>query len=155
MAKLDLLKPDLETFLQSCGVNLYAVQWLRQGSERTLQVAIMKPDGSLDLNTCAEVSEKLSAWLDEHDPSEASYTLEVCSPGAEREIRDLSELEHMPDPYVFIRLIHPVNRKKEFTGTITSIQDGVYTLSYRDKAVLKTLTFTAADLEYIRLAVRF
>ena len=55
----------------------------------------MHSDGSMDLDTCAEVSEKLSALLDAEEGFKEPYTLEVCSPGAEREIRDLKELEGM------------------------------------------------------------
>ncbi len=149
IAKLkELILPVLET----SGVQLYDLKWL--SNEHTLQVSVMHGDGSMDLDTCAEVSEKLSAVLDENDLISSAYTLEVCSPGAEREIRDIAELEHMEHPYIFVRLKHPVNKMTEITGEVQTFEEGIVTLEYRDKAAHRTAQFPAEDIEYIRLAVR-
>jgi ribosome maturation factor RimP len=48
-------------------------------------------EGGVDLDTVAEVSEELSRGLDLHDPIPGRYTLEVSSPGLER---NLSRPEH-------------------------------------------------------------
>jgi ribosome maturation factor RimP len=114
----------------------------------------MKKDGSMDLDTCAEVSEKISEILDQKDPVQGEYTLEVCSPGAEREIRDLNELDHMAGSYVFVRFNEPVKKMSEVTGEIESVEDGVITLAYRDKAAKRSLTFTKDNIQFIRLAVK-
>ena len=146
------LKELIEPVLAANDVRLHDIRWL--GNERTLQIAIMKEDGSMDLDTCAAVSEALSTVLDNYKELDQAYTLEVCSPGAEREIRDLSELEHMEKPYVYVRLRHPVNKQLEFTGEIQSFNNSVITLNYRDKAAHRTAEIHADNIEYIRLAVR-
>lgn len=152
MEQITKLKELILPVLASSGVSLYDLKWL--GNEHTLQVAVMREDGSMDLDTCAEVSEKLSAVLDENDLIDSAYTLEVCSPGAEREIRDLSELEHMEKPYIYVRLKHPVKKMLEFTGEVQAIEEGIITLAYRDKAATRTAQFPADEIDYIRLAVR-
>jgi ribosome maturation factor RimP len=48
-------------------------------------------DGGVDLDTVAEMSQELSRGLDLHDPIPGRYTLEVSSPGLER---NLSRPEH-------------------------------------------------------------
>lgn len=149
---MDKLKKAIEDALKPDGIQLYELKWL--SNEHTLQVSIMKADGSMDLDTCAEVSEKISAVLDEEDPFTGEYTLEVCSPGAEREIKDLSELEHMQGSYVYMRLKEPVKKKIEFTGEIISVEDGVITLSYRDKAATRKAETAVSNIEFIRMAVR-
>ncbi len=148
----ETLKELIEPVLAANDVKLYEMKWL--GNERTLQIAIMHEDGSMDLDTCAEVSEALSTVLDSCRGLDQAYTLEVCSPGAEREIRDLSELEHMEKPYVYIRLKHPVNKMLEITGEVQSFTNSVITLNYRDKAASRTAGIPQEDVEYIRLAVR-
>jgi len=80
----------------------------------------MKPDGTMDLDTCADISEKLSEILDANDPISEEYTLEVCSPGAEREIKDLSELT--AGQYIFVRLKEPFKSQLEFTGEILNVK---------------------------------
>ena len=152
MEQITKLKELILPVLSSSGVILYDMKWL--GNEHTLQVAVMREDGSMDLDTCAEVSEKLSAVLDENDLIDSAYTLEVCSPGAEREIRDIKELEHMVNPYIYVRLKHPVKKMLELTGEVQTFEDGMITLSYRDKAAVRTAQFPADEIEYIRLAVR-
>lgn len=135
-------------------IRLYDLQYRTQGKEHILEVAIMKQDGSMDLDTCALVSERLSDVLDKEDPISEEYTLEVCSPGAEREIRDLSELDHMSGAYVYVRLKHPFKSMLEFTGEILSVQDDVITLDYRDKAAHRKAEFTKDNIDYIRMAVK-
>ena len=133
MENTEKLKSLLEPVLQQCGVRLYEINWL--GSEHTLQVSIMKEDQA--------------------DPIGSEYTLEVCSPGAEREIRDLDELRHMPHAYVCVHLKEPVKKMMELTGEIESIDENdVVTLAYRDKAVLRRVQFGLDNIEKIRLAVK-
>lgn len=140
--------------LEELDVRLYDLVYRTNGREHTLEVSIMKKDGSMDLDTCAAVSEKLSEVLDKEDPIAEEYTLEVCSPGAEREIKDLDELDDMKGEYVYVRLKHPFKKMLEFTGEILSVEDGLITLEYRDKAARRKAEFTKEDIDYIRLAVR-
>ncbi|MBQ9047121.1 MAG: ribosome maturation factor RimP [Solobacterium sp.] len=155
MSTIEHLKQLFDPVFRECGVILYELKWTGSGKDRTLEVAIMREDGSMDLDTCAEVSEKLSDILDSSDISEAAYTLEVCSPGAEREIRDLKELSTMDQPYVYVRLKHPAAKMIEITGTVTAYDGETITMSYRDKAAAKSVAFPADDVEFMRLAVKF
>ena len=153
MNKLEKLKELFEPVFSECDVVLYEMKWIND-RDHTLQIAIMKKDGSMDLDTCADVSEKISAILDAEDPIEGEYTLEVCSPGAEREIRDLNELLNMTGSYVYIRLNKPFRKMTELTGEITGTENGVIRLQYRDKAAVRTAEFPLEDVEFARMAVR-
>ena len=152
MEIVDTVRELIQPVLDAEDVLLYEINWIR--NEHTLQISIMKKDGSMDLDTCAEVSEKISEILDQKDPVQGEYTLEVCSPGAEREIRDLNELDHMTGSYVFVRFNEPVKKMNEVTGEIESAEDGVIALAYRDKAAKRKLTFTKDNIQFIRLAVK-
>ena len=153
MEKTEKLKELFQPVFDANGVVLYELKWINSG-ERTLQVAIMKEDGTMDLDTCADVSEQLSELLDREDPIPEEYTLEVCSPGAEREIKDLDMLDRMVGAYVFVRLSKPVRKMTEFTGEIKEVEDSLIRLEYRDKAAKRTAEFTKEDIEFIRMAVR-
>jgi ribosome maturation factor RimP len=152
MEIVDIVKQLIQPILDEEHVLLYDVLWIR--NEHTLQVSIMKEDGTMDLDTCAEVSEKISALLDQKDPIQGEYTLEVCSPGAEREIRNLDELDHMAGSYVFVRLKEPVKKMMEITGEIETVEDGIITIDYRDKTAHRKAQFSKDNIQYIRLAVR-
>ena len=155
MEQIDRLKEMLIPVLDSCSVKLYEMKWSGTGKNRTLEVAITKTDGTMDLDTCALVSEKISEVLDADTSLSDAYTLEVCSPGAEREIHDLNELKEMKEPYVYIKFKSPVNKLNDVTGTVLSYSDDVIQLSYRVKQATKKMEFTTSDISFIRLAVKF
>ncbi|MBE6117560.1 MAG: ribosome maturation factor RimP [Erysipelotrichaceae bacterium] len=154
METIKRLKELCLPVLEECNVILYDIKWQGNGKERTLEVSIMHEDGSMDLDTCALVSDRLSEVLDSAEELQTSYMLEVCSPGAEREIRDPSELAKMDEPYVFVRLKHPINKKLEWYGTVVKYEDGVLHFRYRDKAAQKETKIPEEDIDYLRLAVR-
>ncbi|MBR3357642.1 MAG: ribosome maturation factor RimP [Solobacterium sp.] len=154
MDRIEQLTELFQPVLDACDVVLYELKWLG-GKEATLQVSIMKQDGTMDLDTCASVSEKLSDLLDAEDPIDEEYVLEVCSPGAEREIRDRSELDRMTGAYVYMKLAEPVKKMSEITGEITAVTDSTITVEYKDKAVKRTAEVERANIAFIRMAVRF
>ena len=49
-----------------------------------LQIMADKPDGGIEVDDCADISNAVSAVLDVEDPIEDAYTLEVSSPGIDR-----------------------------------------------------------------------
>lgn len=153
MDKIEHLKELFQPVFESNNVKLYDLVFRNSGKDRTLEVSIMKPDGTMDLDTCATVSEEISEILDREDPINEEYTLEVCSPGAEREIKDLDEIH--PGLYVYVRLKRPFKKMLEFVGEILEISDeGLITLAYRDKAATRKAEFTKEDIDYIRMAVK-
>ena len=147
------LQDMIEPVLEEMDIRLYEMKWIRQ-KESVLQIAILRKDGTMDLDTCADASERISEILDANDPIDSEYTLEVCSPGAEREIMDLSELDTVKDPYVFIRLKTPVKKMTEIKGDVISRQDGVLVIEYRDKAARRTVEINEDNIKFIRFAVR-
>ncbi len=154
MDRIEHLKELFQPVFEKNNVNLYEVVFKNSGKDHTLEVSIMKPDGTMDLDTCAIVSEELSEILDAEDPIQEEYTLEVCSPGAEREIRNFDEIAQ--GMYVYVRLKHPFKKMLEFTGEILDVnEDGLIHLAYRDKAATRKAEFTKDDIDFIRFAVKF
>ena len=153
MDRIEHLKELFQPVFERNSVILYDLVFRTNGSERTLEVSIMKEDGSMDLDTSALVSEQISEILDKEDPIKEEYTLEVCSPGAEREIKNLDEIKQ--GMYVYVRLKHPFKKMLEFTGEILDVNENIVHLSYRDKAAVRKAEFTKEDIDFIRLAVKF
>ncbi len=65
------------------GLEIVDVEFRREAGGRVLRVFIDKP-GGVTLDDCQALSQELSRKLDEVDPIEESYSLEVSSPGIER-----------------------------------------------------------------------
>lgn len=152
MENIDKLTELFQPVFDECHVRLYEIVWL--GNEKTLQVAIDNDAHAIDLDICAEVSEKLGVVLDKYDPIKEEYSLEVCSPGAEREIKDYAEFEQLVDEYIYIELKEPIKNMVEFYGYVRAVSADTISLEYRDKAVKRTATIEKNNIRFARLAIK-
>ena len=75
--------------------------------------------------------------LDEADPISQSYTLEVSSPGVERELTADAHFEKYIGSNVMVRLIRPINNVRDFAGRLKAYSDGEITLELKDGEELK------------------
>ena len=75
----------IEETVKNQGVTLWDVRFVKEGANRYLRVFIDKPDG-ITIDDCTAVSHAIDPIIDEADPIEESYYLEVCSTGIEREL---------------------------------------------------------------------
>ena len=105
--------------VESAGVVLWDVQFLKEGATWYLRVFIDKPDG-ISIDDCADVSRAIDPIIDEADPIDVSYNLEVCSTGIERQLSKPFHFEWAKDKKIKIRLYKAIDGKKEFTGILKS-----------------------------------
>ncbi len=92
----------LEPTLSHMGYSIYALEQAGSGG-RTLRIAIDKAEGFISLDDCERVSQVAGPLLDQADLIPDSYTLEVSSPGAERQLRDPAEYERFVGRRVNVR----------------------------------------------------
>ncbi|MEG0958656.1 MAG: ribosome maturation factor RimP [Erysipelotrichaceae bacterium] len=137
-------------------LHLYEVSWHQENNMRILRIAIMKDDGTMDIDACALMSEAISSKLDEADFISGEYYLEVCSPGAERELRSREDIEKAIGDYVYIKLKNVMAKGLfEVYGTLVDIQDDIALIEYMEKAVHKKVMIELDNISLIRLAVKF
>lgn len=106
--------------LQEMTLELVDIEYVKEGRDWFLRIYIDTPSGGIDIEQCAQVSEKLSEKLDVADPISENYFLEVSSPGAERPLKKDADFIDAVGKYVFIKTYEPVNGAKEFEGTLLS-----------------------------------
>jgi ribosome maturation factor RimP len=92
--------------VEANGVELYDMEFVKEGGNRILRLFIDK-EGGVDLNDCERVSRAVSTVLDEHDPIESSYRLQVGSPGIERRIVKPEHFRRYVGHRVTIKLFAP------------------------------------------------
>ncbi len=153
MEKLEQIKQQIQPVLDQFNVELYEMNWQKAKKSTTLQIAIMHEDGSMDLDTCANVSEKISELLDQLDLVEEEYFLEVCSPGAERLLRNEKEVAAALGKKVAVTLKQEIKGMKEVNGILKTFSDGLVEVEYREKAVVRRLDIPYESIDKIRLAV--
>jgi len=154
MREIESVKLLIEPILEKHKVLLYEIQWVQQSHGKTLRVAIMHEDGTMNVDTCALVSDEISILLDEDDPFPFIYYLEVCSPGAERILKTNADIQHAIGKYVYLDLVHAVNNQHTFEGTLNDYKDDLVSIEYREKTRVKKVEIEFQNIKLIRLAVK-
>jgi ribosome maturation factor RimP len=130
MAKIrikELIAEELAGFLETNGLELYNVEFIKEGKDWFLRVYIDQQDdssGGISTDDCEKVSRYLSARLDELDPIEQNYYLEVSSPGMDRALLSESDYVRFAGRFVDVALYQGMNGRKAFFGKLEGIQDG-------------------------------
>ncbi|PZX07830.1 ribosome maturation factor RimP [Psychrobacillus insolitus] len=142
--------------LQELTLELVEIEYLKEGQDWFLRVYIDTPSGRIDIEQCAQVSEKLSEILDEVDPINENYFLEVSSPGAERPLKKEKDFEQAVGKHVYIKTYEPVNGAKEFEGTLVSYsaEDGIL-IEVRVKTRRIKIKIEKEKIALARLAIDF
>lgn len=132
------------------GVEIYDVEYVKEGSDWYLRAYIDKQEG-VNIGDCEAVSRALSDKLDEVDFIEDAYILEVSSPGLGRTLKKDKHLEKSLGQEVEVRLYKPVEKCREFTGTLKSFDADSITVETAEKE----MTFARKEIALIRLALDF
>lgn len=132
----------IEETVKEQGVTLWDVRFLKEGANWYLRVFIDSENG-IGIDECTNVSHAIDPIIDEADPIDKSYYLEVCSPGIERELTRDWHFEWAKGKKVTLRLYKAVDGKKEFEGILTDVGDDLTltteneTVSFSREAVSK------------------
>ena len=155
MDQISALREWITAIVEQNGMLVYDISWQPMGNMKSLQVSIMKGDGTMDLDSCAMISEQLSAMLDEKDLIKHEYYLEVCSPGAERELRNFEEVKAAVGEYVYVKLKNVMAKGiYEVLGTLEKCEEGMLSMTYMDKASKRKIDIAYDNVALIPLAVK-
>ena len=110
--------------VESCGVSLWDVRFVKEGASHYLRIFIDKPEG-ISINDCTDVSHAVDPIIDEADPIDCSYYLEVCSPGTDRELCRPHHFEYGVGKTIKARLFKALDGKKEINGVLKSYDGGM------------------------------
>lgn len=108
--------------VENHGCELVDVEFIKEGSAWFLRIYIDKP-GGVFIDDCQVVSEDVSDKLDELDPIEQSYYLEVSSPGLERPLKKDSDYQKCIGEKIELKLYTELNGKKVFQGILVGVAD--------------------------------
>ena len=134
------------------GCTLWDVEYVKEAGTWYLRVLLDK-EGGVDILDCEAISRKLDVLLDEADPIEGSYTLEVGSAGAERALKRPSDFERYLNSPVLVKTYRSMDGRKEFAGHLKAYdaESGDVTITIGTQE----MTFTKKDTALVRLRVEF
>ena len=111
----------------------------------TLQVmAEDKATRQLSIEQCTRLSRSISAMLDEVDPIEGEYSLEVSSPGIDRPLTRPADYADWAGHVAKLTLAVPVDGRKRFQGRIAGLEGDAVRIALDDGEVLLPLAAIAS-----------
>ena len=136
-----------EPIAAQLGVSLWDVRFLKEGATWFLRIFIDR-DGGVSIDDCVEFTHAINPVLDEADPIEQAYCLEVSSPGIERELTRDAHFEKFRGAPVKLRTIRPLDGVRDFSGVLEDYTDGMVTLRFPDGS---GLTVAKKETAFIKL----
>jgi len=156
---IDLVTEELAPYLEKEGYILYHTEFVKEGRDWFLRVFIEKaPEhadewpGNVSADDCEKVSHFLSDRLDQLDPIEQNYYLEVSSPGMDRPLLKDEDFIRYKDRLIDVKLYESIDGKKKLTGKLIGRSDGY--LHIEDKKG-KVLDLPREKVSKINLTIVF
>ena len=157
----ELVEQLLEPIAAAHGVQIYDVEYVREGQEYYLRAYIDK-EGGVTIDDCVDVSHDLSDALDETDPIPEAYTLEVSSPGLGRTLTKDRHFAASIGKAVEGNTYKPYDeaadgKNKNFEGTLKSFDADTLTIGREDAKgnALEDLVLDRKAIAKIRLKIDF
>lgn len=117
----EIIQPTVE----GMGFGLVRVRLMAGAKDhKTVQVMAERPDGSMGVDDCAELSRALSAVLDVEDPIESAYSLEISSPGIDRPLTTPEAFERWSGWNAKIETSEAIDGRRRFKGVLEGFEDG-------------------------------
>lgn len=137
----------------SLGYELISLNNRVEKGENILSIVVDRV-APIDMEAIVEVSRVLNDYLDEIDPINSAYTLDISSLGAEKPLK-LEELNNYLNRYVHVHLINPIQGENIYEGDLIAVSEEQITLSYRIKTRIKNVDIIKTNISKIRLAIKF
>ncbi|MBR5528490.1 MAG: ribosome maturation factor RimP [Clostridia bacterium] len=115
--------------VEECGCTLWDVEYVKDAGGWNLVIYIDRPEG-ISLTDCEMVNDAVEPIIDEADPIEGAYCLEISSPGLERDLKNHTHIEAFLGERVQVRLYTALDGSKSFTATLESHDEDADTVTF-------------------------
>ena len=146
---LNTLKGLIETRISEQGYELYSLSFAKE----TLSVVVDR-EQDIDMEAIVSLTNVLNAYLDELNPFEKAYTLDVSSLGAEKPLK-VEKLNAYVGKFVHVHLINPIKGENIYEGDLVNVNEQTITITYRNKTRSISVEIEKTNISKIRLAIKF
>ena len=108
----------------------------------------------IDMDAIVNLSNVLNSYLDELNPFEKAYTLDISSLGAEKPLK-VEKLNDYVGRYVHVHLINPIKGENIYEGDLNNVSNEAITITYRNKTRSIPVEINKENISKIRLAIKF
>ena len=116
------VKKIAEPLAEELGYFLWDVEYVKEGSEMYLRITIDSEEG-INIEDCEKMHRAIDPLLDEADPIQDAYHLEISSPGIERELKNDMQINACEGWSVEVRLYAPIDGAKSYLGELRELDE--------------------------------
>ena len=146
---LNTLKQLISSKVNEAGYELVSLSF----ASETLSIVVDR-EKDIDMEAIVSLTNVLNAYLDELNPFEKAYTLDVSSLGAEKPL-NIERLSAYQGRFVHVHLINPIKGENIYEGDLTSVDDSSIILTYKNKTRSIAVEIEKSNISKIRLAIKF
>lgn len=114
----------IEPVLKDMGIELVDVEYLSEQGRWILRIYVDK-QGGITVDDCARVSREIEDLIEVDDIFDQPYVLEVSSPGLNRPLKKERDFVRVQGEKIKVRMQRPLNGRRNFTGYLHGVKDGV------------------------------
>ena len=119
----ETVREAVEPTITELGYDIWDITYQKVGADYHLEITIDKADG-INIEDCEKVHRAIAPILDECDPIESFYYLDVSSPGIERELRTAEHISRSVGQKVLAKLFTAKDGKRSVSGVLSGFTDG-------------------------------
>ena len=143
----ELVAPIAESF----GLEVIEVLYEKKYDGMNLTIVIDK-EGGVNINDCETLHRAIDAPLDELDPIECAYILNVSSPGIDRPLKTERDYKRNLNKKISVKLYKAIDSQKSFVGILTAYDEETFTIT-TEKG--QTITFVKKDTAHVEPVIEF
>ena len=130
----ETVKEAILSTVTELGYRLWDVTYSKIGADYHLEITIDNDEG-ININDCEKVHRAIDPIIDECDPIEGFYYLDVSSPGSERDLRTDEHILYCIGWQVEAKLFTAKDGRKSVVGTLTSYEDSTVTITSGEESI--------------------
>ena len=124
----ETVREAISPIVTELGYDIWDITYQKIGADYHLEITIDK-EGGIDIEDCEKVHRAIDPILDECDPIESFYYLDVSSPGIERELRTEEHISRSIGEKVLAKLFTAKDGKRAISGILSAFEEGKITIT--------------------------
>ncbi len=124
----ETVREAVQPTITELGYDIWDITYSKVGADYHLEITIDSPNG-INIEDCEKVHRAIDPILDECDPIEGFYYLDVSSPGVERELRTEMHISRSIGEKVRAKLFAAKDGKRVITGILSAFENGNLTIT--------------------------
>lgn len=118
----------VRSVVEPMGYETLGIEHAQAGSAQAVLRVYIDHENGIKVDDCEAVSRQLSGVLDVEDPISGHYDLEVSSPGLDRPLFTVKQIERQRGSRIRVRLEQKLDGRRNFEGEVLEVSDDGQTL---------------------------